>query len=165
MAGLGEFTPTFPIRSIRRKTTKSAPDISRAVGKRANGVDSTSATIAWRLHDEPRHLSTNSSTHKFHPRQTTAPATHAGKCPLSIQFSRSPSLIISHFSQFIPPQSDINTYLTLPLPAAAVAKERLNMKFLLAAVNALRDAVENILGRTIVDCRTCLMFHAKEKRK
>lgn len=46
---------------------------------------------------------------------------------------------------------DVDTYLTLPEPAAAVAKDLLNMKFLLTAVKALREAVLNILGRTIVD--------------
>lgn len=42
------------------------------------------------------------------------------------------------------------TYLTLPATGAAVAKPLLKTKLRLAATNALRDAVLNNLGRTIV---------------
>lgn len=42
------------------------------------------------------------------------------------------------------------TYLTLPVTGAAVAKPLLKTKLRLAAVNALREAVLNNLGRTIV---------------
>lgn len=52
---------------------------------------------------------------------------------------------------------------------AAVAKPLLNMKLRLAAVKALREAVLNNLGRTIVCLKKLLMFHVglteKEKKK
>lgn len=56
-----------------------------------------------------------------------------------------------------------NTYLTLPVVAAAVAKLLLNMKLRLAAVKVPREAVLNNLGRTIV-CLQKLGFTLDKKK-